>query len=139
MTRLILTILQPILWLTKTLGSKKARFYVPLKMNDKCYCKSGVAYKNCHFKKDKERGKTAYFVIQKNKPQPSKYALFSEFKKKRLSKVYASDDRVKKTLGDVDYGALYLNGSYTPERVSPNTKFETDYDVAFDEGAIDAD
>jgi hypothetical protein len=149
MTRLILTLLQPILWLTKTLVSKKPRFYVPLKMNDKCYCKSGKIYKQCHAKKDKEKGKTAFYIVQKVKSQNPKlqkpkapilkYVLFSEYKKKRLQKVYASDDRVKETLGDVDYGALYVMGSYKPEKVSQNTKFETDYDVAFDEGAIDVD
>jgi hypothetical protein len=102
MTRFILKILQPILWITKVLFTPKARFYVPFKMNDKCYCKSEKLYKHCHFKKDKERGKTAFLVLQKNKSQDPnlqkskapipKYVLLTEYKKKRLQKVYASDD-----------------------------------------------
>ncbi|PLX21891.1 MAG: hypothetical protein C0599_07335 [Salinivirgaceae bacterium] len=149
MTRLILTLLHPILWLTKTLVSKKPRFYVPLKMNDKCYCKSGKIYKQCHAKKDKEKGKTAYYIVhkvksqnpklQKSKAPILKYVLLSEYKKKRLQKVYASDERVKKTLGAVDYGALYIMGASINEKIPNASKFETDYDVAFDEGTFDTD
>jgi hypothetical protein len=113
-------------------------------MNDKCYCKSGKIYKQCHAKKDKENRKTAYYIVkklksQKSKASNSKYVLLTGYKKKRLQKVYASDERVKKTLGDVDYGALYIMGASINQKIPNASKFETDYDVAFDEGAIDSD
>jgi hypothetical protein len=142
MTRFILKILQPILWIAKVLFTPKARFYVPFKMNDKCYCKSEKLYKHCHFKKDKERGKTAFLVLQKNKSQDPnlqkrKYALLTEHKKRYLSKIYASDEHVKKTLGNVNYGALYIMGTSTNQNISSNPRFETDYDIAFDDGTFE--